>query len=116
MSKLERRRAPDRPVLRAGEEVLLVQMAVAGVTGVGLTDLVSGKRGGAQAAFARQAAMYLCHLVFRMNVRRVAAAFGRDRTTVRHAFRRIEDLREDHELDRALSLIEAMLRHGGRPS
>lgn len=118
MLKLEHpaRRPPERRVFRVGEDVLLVQMAVAEVTGVGLTDLASGKRGGAQAAFARQTAMYLCHLVFRMSARRVAEAFGRDRTTVRHALHRIEELREDRELDRVLNWLEAMLRRAGRPS
>jgi hypothetical protein len=37
-------------------------------------------------------------------------AFGRDRTTIRHACFRIEDARDDFSLDRALSILEGALR------
>jgi chromosomal replication initiation ATPase DnaA len=107
-------RAPVRRITAAGEQVLLVQMAVAEVTGVGLAEIGSDKRGGPNTAFARQMAMYLCHLVFEMSARRVGDAFGRDRATVRHALNRIEELRENRELDRTLNWLEAMLRRAGR--
>lgn len=110
----EAARAPGRRVTGAGEKVLLVQMAVAGVTGVKLAEITSHRRGGAAASFARQMALYLCHLVFELNAYQLAVAFDRDRATVRHAFRRIEELREDRELDRTLSRLEAMLRRAGR--
>ena len=51
-------------ISRAGQQALLAQMAVAEVMGVRLTALCSEVRGDAKVAFARQTAMYLCHLVF----------------------------------------------------
>ena len=107
-------RAPARRVSAAAEQILLVQVAVAEATGVGLTELCSVKRGGVRTAFARQMAMYLCHLTFKLSAYQLARAFGRDRTTVRHALHRIEELREDRDLDRMLSWLETMLRRAGR--
>ncbi len=40
---------------------------------------------------------------------RVAAAFGRDRSTVAHACREIEDRREDGQFDLWISALEGML-------
>jgi chromosomal replication initiation ATPase DnaA len=110
------RRKPRRGLTATGERVLLVQTAVAEVTGVALAQLASEKRGNLRAAFARQMAMYLCHLVFDLNARRLSDAFGRDRATVRHALRRVEDLRENREFDRTLRWLEEMLRRSGRPA
>ena len=41
----------------------------------------------------------------------MAAAFRRDRTTISHACQKVEDMRERAELDHALSLLEACVRH-----
>ena len=46
--------------------------------------------------------MYLSHVVFHISLSEVATAFGRDRSTAAHAFHRIEEMREDPELDRTL--------------
>jgi len=67
-------------------------------------------RGQADVAIARQAAMYLAHVVFGLSLTRVGALFERDRTTVAHACARVEDRREDPTLDRALGIAEAALR------
>jgi chromosomal replication initiation ATPase DnaA len=100
----------------ASQRVLLVQMAVAEVTGVELARLCGAKRGDPRVALARQMAMYLCHLVFAMSLSQVGQAFGRDRTTASHAFQRVEDLREDREFDRTLAWLESSLRKiGSRP-
>jgi len=100
----------------AGQRALLVQIAVAEVTGVELARICGAKRGDRRSALARQTAMYLCHLVFRMNRAQVGQAFGRDRKTVCHALQRIEELREDFEFDRTLAWLESGLRRaGGRP-
>jgi len=93
----------------AGRQALLVQMAVAEVTGVELARICGAKRGDSRSALARQTAMYLCHLVFRMNRAQVGVAFGRDRKTVCHALERIEELREDVEFDRMLAWLESSL-------
>lgn len=68
-------------------------------------------RGRAEAAFARQVAMYLAHVGFRLKTPVVAACLGRDRSTVAHACHAIEDLREDADFDRFMeSLSEAAAR------
>lgn len=90
-----------------------VQTAVAETLGVSLAELCRATRGNRGAAFARQAAMYLCHLVFAMRAADIARAFGRDRSTVRHAFMSIEEAREDYETDRLLGWLEGALGHAG---
>lgn len=98
------------------QRALLVQMAVAEVWNVELGRIGGCRRGDPRCALARQTAMYLCRLVFNMKVAQIGVAFGRDRKTVRHAVRRIEELREDYEFDRTLTWLEASLNGlGGRP-
>jgi hypothetical protein len=58
---------------------------------------------------ARQMAMYLAHVAFRLSFTQVGRLFGRDRTTVAHACGVIEDLRDDHIIDRALTVLTAAL-------
>jgi chromosomal replication initiation ATPase DnaA len=94
----------------AGQQVLLVQIAVSQVTGVALAALVQPDRGGVREAFARQMAMYLCRLVYTMSLRDIALAFGRDRSTAMHAIRRVEDAREDPEIDRRLAWLETVIQ------
>lgn len=77
--------------------------------GVPLDDIVRPRRGNSGAAFARQVAMYLCHVGFELSLARVAAAFGRDRSTVAHACHVIEDRREDEAFDDWIAALEAML-------
>lgn len=89
--------------------VRFTQIVVAHVYGVPLEALLAGTRRDRQAAEARQVAMYLAHVVCRMNKSSVARAFGRDRTTAHHACRRIEDLREDPDQDRLLAWLEVLL-------
>jgi chromosomal replication initiation ATPase DnaA len=97
------------PLSLEREQAWLVQAAVAHITGVALKDLCATTRRPPKVAFARQIAMYLSHIVFEMNQRQVARAFGRDRSTAAHAIRHIEELREDPEVDRMLGLLEALL-------
>lgn len=54
----------------------------------------------------RQIGMYVAHVVLRLTMAEVGRGFSRDRTTVQHACHLIEDLREDAEFDRILSLTE----------
>jgi hypothetical protein len=49
----------------------------------------------ANAARARQLAMYLCHVMLGVSLTDIGAVFQRDRTTVSYACGLIEDLRED---------------------
>ncbi len=73
------------------------------------------KRGAASAAFARQVAIYLCHVGFELSLARIAAAFGRDRSTVAYACHAIEDRREEPQFDLWIGGLEAMLRQAPAP-
>lgn len=61
-------------------------------------------------AFARQLAMYLCHVAANMSLREISSAFGRDRTTVSHACHAIEDRRDCPTFDRQIELLEKEFR------
>lgn len=74
-------------------------------------------------ARARQAGIYLAHIVFSTSLTRAGLIFGRDRTTARHACAVIEELREARAFDAAIDRLEPSLRvwvaafsEGGRAS
>lgn len=72
-------------------------------------DILSNTRGAPDEAYARQIAMYLCHVGFGMSLTRVAIAFGRDRSTIAHACHLIEDRRDDRDFDTQLDALEDIL-------
>lgn len=72
-------------------------------------DILQDTRGKTDEAFARQIAMYLCHVGFQIPLYRVAAAFGRDRSTIAHACHLIEDRRDNDVFDRELDKLEEIL-------
>jgi len=76
---------------------------------VNKADLAATHRGKAETCLARQIAMYLLHTVFSCPYHEVARIFGRDRTTVSHACRLVEDLRDRPEFDLELEKMEALL-------
>jgi chromosomal replication initiation ATPase DnaA len=92
------------------EGLSVTTMMVAQVYRVPLGAVMASTRHAPRAAEARQVAMYLAHVVFRMNMAAIARGFGRDRTTVRHACRNVERLREDPERDRLVARLEILLR------
>jgi len=57
----------------------------------------------------RQIAMYVCHVVLRLSLSEIGAAFGRDRTTVGHACNVVEDRRDDASFDAFVSAIERVV-------
>lgn len=69
----------------------------------------------AAVAVARQTAMYLAHVAFGLSFTDVGELFSRDRTTVAHACRLIEELRDDPVMDKALTVIETTLTTLPRP-
>jgi chromosomal replication initiation ATPase DnaA len=105
---------PYVPLVR--EQAWRVQTAVEHATGVAHRDLCAPTRKRPRAARARQIAMYLCHTVYGMSLSQVALTFGRHRATVKYAFLRIEEQRDDPDLDRTLCWLETMLTRDGRPS
>lgn len=66
----------------------------------------------------RQIAMYVAHVALALPQREIGRGFGRDRTTVLHACRLVEDLRDDLEFDRIVAVAErvalAVFGQGGR--
>jgi chromosomal replication initiation ATPase DnaA len=52
--------------------------------------------------------MYVCHVAYSMPMEEVAQAFGRDRSTVGHACRMVEDRRDDAAYDRFVTIVERM--------
>lgn len=87
----------------------LAQYTVAFAFGAAPDELLARTRRSKDVAFARQVAMYLCHVAFGMSLGRVALAFGRDRTTVAHGCQRIEDRRDDPDFDAHIDSLEQFL-------
>ncbi len=103
MSVLERRAADDAAAR--------LSAAAAGYAlGAPVEEIVGEGRGSAAAAFARQVAMYLCHVALEWSLGRVAQAFGRDRSTVAHACHTIEDRRDDDAFDDWVAALEESVR------
>ena len=72
-------------------------------------DLMRTTRGRAGVALARQIAMYLAHVVGGESLTDIGQHFRRDRTTVAHACRLVEQRRDDPNFDRVLQLLEWVL-------
>lgn len=87
-----------------------VTSLVAMVLDVPIQDIVSKRRTTVAGARARQTAIYLVHIVLAWPLWKVAAAFGRDRSTASHAVHTIEDLRDDAAFDARLTVMEACVR------
>jgi chromosomal replication initiation ATPase DnaA len=79
--------------------------------GVQVAEMTAANRRRAQVAFARQMAMYLCHVVGKMSLRDVAIEFERDRTTVGHACHAIEDRRDCPVFDKQIDYLEKEMTH-----
>lgn len=63
-------------------------------------------RGGPKVAAARQISQYLAHCSGGVKKVRLAEAFRRDLSTIIHAVRLIEDMRDDPEFDRLMTTLE----------
>ncbi|WP_244474642.1 MULTISPECIES: helix-turn-helix domain-containing protein [unclassified Rhizobium] len=73
---------------------------------IGLDSDSGGRR--RSAGHVRQVAMYVCHVAYSMPMGEVAQAFGRDRSTVGHACRMVEDRRDDAAYDGFVTIVERM--------
>ncbi len=103
-NSLSSRVTPSERVLR------FVTLRVARDFGLDQGALLVPTRGAPQIAFARQVAIYLAHVCFGLSFAAVGRMFQRDRTTVAHACRVIEDRRDDRDLDRRLTALERACR------
>ena len=94
---------PTRIACRAVRQLVLEMTAMAGERPVLRRD---NRRA---TCHVRQIAMYVCHVVLRLSLSDIGAAFGRDRTTVGHACHVVEDRRDDPAFDAFVSAIERMV-------
>jgi hypothetical protein len=85
-----------------------LEAAIADAFGVAVADLHATTRRNARAAFARQTAIYLAHVVFGQSYRDAGRLFGRDRTTASHACRLVEERREDPLVDALVGVLEQL--------
>lgn len=88
----------------------LAARLAASASGVAASEVVSSRRLSRRVSTARQIGMYLAHTAAGLPLTKVAAYFGRDRTTAAHACRLIEDRRDDRAFDAELSELEDLLR------
>ena len=95
--------------LPARSHVALCGAAAAASLAIPQAAIADGPRK-QRVARARQIAIYLAHVGFGLNYTHLGRAFGRDRTTIRHACFRIEDARDRQNFDRALDFLEGALR------
>ncbi len=106
-------------VVKRAEDAAAAQLSahvVSYALGVPSGSIVDEARGCSKTAYARQLAMYLCHVAFELSLARVAIAFGRDRSTVAHACHAIEDRRDEAQFDVWLSSLETTLRAAPAPA
>ncbi|MEZ5872384.1 MAG: helix-turn-helix domain-containing protein [Nitratireductor sp.] len=84
----------------------VVLRLVAHATGCETGKLTAASRGTSAEARARQLAIYLIHTSLSVSYNDIALLFGRDRTTIAHACRTIEDLRDVPAYDDWVSGLE----------
>lgn len=77
---------------------------------VSLDDLKAPKRQRAKVAFARQLAMYLCHVIGQIPMSEISIVFQRDRTTVSYACHIIEDRRDSAFFNAQIEFMENAMR------
>jgi hypothetical protein len=97
------RREPDAITARC----VCLEVVVSRAFNLDRADLRRASRGHAPVAFARQVAMYVAHVWFALSLSEVGRRFGRDRTTVAHACRVVEERRDDPRIDRVVAAIES---------
>ena len=99
---------PDRnDVLRlARTRRDLVMRCVSMCLDVPMRTMMRPGRGRAREVLARHICMYLLHVVFSLPPGVIGCLFRKDRTTVAHACRRIEDRREKAAFDAFLHALE----------
>ena len=98
----------DRPLTSERRLLCMIvrQLTQELLQAVGVDSDSGGRR--RSAGHVRQVAMYVCHVAYSMPMGEVAQAFGRDRSTVGHACRMVEDRRDDAAYDSFVTIIERM--------
>jgi chromosomal replication initiation ATPase DnaA len=110
MSDIETRRSRRTRAKRVSPQLAgMIKTTVMQIYNVPPDQMLSPSRGAAQVALARQVAMYLTHVIGRIDYAEVGRCFGRDRTTVQHACAVVEDRRDDPQFDRTVHLLEGIV-------
>lgn len=99
--------SPDERALTLCEGMLDIASALFSVSG---KELRRPGRTNLGVARVRQIAMYVAHVGLELSMSEVGRGFGRDRTTVLHACHLVEDLRDDGDFDRMVSITERVAR------
>lgn len=102
-SSSERDARRDEQAIELCDSLIDITSALFGVSS---KEMRRAGRTNLDVARVRQVAMYVGHVVLRLNMREVAVGFARDRTTVLHACHLIEDLRDDLDFDRIVGMTE----------
>lgn len=105
---------PPRRPLPPGDASRVAKAIVCAVLRVASTGIESPRRENAVVARARHVAMYLAHTSLSLTLAETGAAFGRDRTSVAYAMRRIEDARDAPAFDAMLLDMEDLARTIGQ--
>lgn len=101
------RKKEDSPLDNTHAQLTVAATALA--FGMPYIDVFSKRRLTSHEIFLRQLSMYLLSTVYNFNLSRVARIFSRDRATVRHACKLIEDQRDSPAFDLAISNLEHFL-------
>jgi len=99
-------RMGEGPRARTPLKPAVLEAMVASAFAVRREAIRDSRRGSAGTAFARQVAIYLSHTRLGLTYTEAGAVFGRDRTTVAHACRTVEEKREDPRIDAVVDLLE----------
>lgn len=101
---------PDARGPVATQKARTAMVLAATALGVPLDAVLADHRCTAPVATARQVAMYLAHVELGLPQADVARAFQRDRSTVAHACRRVEDMRDHPVFDADLVRLATCAR------
>ena len=94
--------------LVAGHRCRLAREIASVVLDVPVEEIARSNRSVAETCQARHLAIYVAHVVFQVPLGAIAANFGRDRTSVAYAIRRVEDHRDDGGFERLVSRLERL--------
>lgn len=96
------------PVERAALRCRLAREIASAVLDVPVEEIGRPNRSVAETCRARHLAIYLAHVVFQVPLGAIATEFGRDRTSVAHAVRRIEDGRDEAAFEHLVVRLERL--------
>lgn len=98
------------PVVPAGIACRIVRQLVLEMTAMAGDRTLWRRDSRRSTCHVRQIAMYVCHVVLRLSLSDIGAAYGRDRTTVGHACNVVEDRRDNAAFDAFVSAIERVVQ------